>query len=303
MNNLRIIICFILFFSVNLAFAQDLDSLLEAELNKNKEKEFVEASFKSGRIILGQSIENKAKGELDFLISHHFGDFSQGSYQFFGLDYSEIRIGFDYGLTDRLTLGIGRSSFNKIIDGNFKLKILKQSAGHGKMPVSVSFYSNMALTTLRWAEPERDNRFDSRFFYAFELLIARKMSSSLTLQITPSMIHRNLVKTMDDQNDVFSVGFGGRMKFSKRASINLEYYHLLPGKTADDFFNSLSVGVDIETGGHIFQIFLTNSNGLIEQAFISGTTGDWLNGNIKLGFNITRAFAIIKNKGIDQENF
>ena len=278
------------------ASAQNLDSLLEAETNSNNEKEYAEAFFKSTRIILGQSIENKAYGELNFLISHHFGNISDGAYHLYGLDYSEIRLGFEYGITDWLTLGFGRSSFNKIYDGNFKLKLLRQSSGDKSMPLSMSFYSNIALNSTHWANPDRENRFDSRLSYAYELLIARKFNSSLSLQITPSLVHRNLVKTKEDQNDVFSIGFGGRIKMSKRISLNAEYYYLLPGKTADDFYNSFSFGIDIETGGHVFQLFLTNSNGLIEQVFIAETVGNWLDGNIRLGFNISRTFTLTKHK-------
>ncbi len=297
----RIILCSILFIILKITpcRAQNLDSLLQVETDSNKEKEYVEATFKSTRIILGQSIENKAYGELNFLISHHFGNISDGSYHLYGLDYSEIRLGFEYGITDWLTIGIGRSSFNKIFDGSFKLKILRQSTGEKNIPFSISFYSNIALNSLHWANPDRANRFDSRLSYAYELLIARKLNSSLSLQLTPSMIHRNLVKTPADQNDVFSVGVGGRIKMSKRFSLNAEYYYLLPGKTADDFYDSFSVGVDIETGGHVFQIFLTNSNGMIEQSFIPETTGSWLKGNIRLGFNISRTFTLTKHKIID----
>ncbi len=291
----------ILFFSFNIINlqAQDLDSLLNAEISDANEKEIVEATFKSTRIILGQSIENMSKGELNFLISHHFGNLNSGAYNFFGLDYSEIRLGFEYGLTKWLSLGIGRISYNKIYDGNLKLKLLKQSSGEKAMPISLSFYSSMALNTLHWAYPERDNRFDSRLSYAFELLLARKMSSKISLQLVPSMVHRNLVKTSEDQNDVFSVGFGGRIKLTNRFSISSEYYYVLPGKTADDFYDSFSIGFEIETGGHVFQIFFTNSNGFIEQAFIPETVGSWLNGDVKLGFNISRTFSVIKNKSVD----
>lgn len=279
--------------------SQDLDSLLEAETNIHQEKEFVEATFKATKIILGQSIENKARGELNFLISHHFGNLNSGAYNFFGLDYSEIRLGFDYGLTKWLTIGVGRSSFNKIYDGYLKFILLRQTAGEKKIPLSVSFFSSMALNSLHWAEPDRDNLFDSRLSYCFEFLIASKINSVFSLQLTPSMVHRNLVETIEDQNDVFAIGLGGRIKLSKRISLNAEYFYTLPGKTADDYYDSFSTGIDIETGGHIFQVFLTNSNGLIEQVFIPETNGSWLNGDIKLGFNISRNFTLIKNKQID----
>jgi hypothetical protein len=279
--------------------AQDLDSLLEAELNMNEEVEIVQATFKATRIVLGQSIENTAKGELNFIISHHFGTINQGMYNLFGLDKSTIRFGFEYGLTKKISIGYGRSSLNKIYDGNIKLKILQQSTGKKNIPLSISAFSNIGITSLDWANPKRDNLFESRIFYNFQLLMARKLSSRLSLQISPTLIHRNLVKTKKDQNDVFSIGAGGRIKLSNRTSFNAEYFYLLPGKTADDYYDSFSIGFDIETGGHVFQIYATNSNGMIEQEFIPETNGSWNKGDVRLGFNISRVFTIVKNKTTD----
>ncbi len=278
------------------AFAQDLDSLLEAELNKTEEIEIVEATFKATRLVLGHSIENTAKGELNFLISHHFGTINQGFYNYWGLDQSSIRFGFDYGITKKLNIGIGRSSLNKIYDGYIKLKLLRQSTGKKTIPLSVSAFSNIGITSLKWANPDRDNLFESRISYTFQLLMARKFSSRLSFQLTPTMVHRNLVKTKEDENDVFSIGAGGRLKLTNRVTINAEYFYLLPGKTADDYYDSFSIGFDIETGGHVFQVYVTNSNGMIEQEFIPKNNGSWENGDIRLGFNISRVFTIVKNK-------
>lgn len=283
-------------------FAQDLDSLLEAELNKNQEVEYVEATFKATRIVLGQSIENTAKGELNFIISHHFGTLNQGAYNLWGLDQSSIRFGFEYGVTKNLSIGIGRSSHDKVYDGFAKLKILHQSTGTKTMPISISAFSNIGITTLDWAEPDRDNLFESRLSYTFQLLLARKINRSLSFQLSPTMIHRNLVMTVDDENDVFSIGIGGRLKLTNRISFNAEYFYLLPGKTADDYYDSFSLGFDIETGGHVFQVYATNSTGMIEQAFVPGTLGNWGAGDVRLGFNISRVFTIIKNKTIDLED-
>jgi len=300
----KILVISILFFVLVLAKinAQNLDSLLNVELKASSEKEYVQATFKGTRIVLGQSIENKAHGELNFMISHHFGYVNSGIYEFYGLDHAEMRLGFEYGITDRLTVGIGRSSYNKVYDGSFKLKLLQQSTGTKAIPLSISLFSSMAAYSYHWPEPNRNNLFSSRLSYAFELLIARKMNSRLSLQLTPSLIHRNLVKTSTDQNDVYSIGVGERMKLSKRFSLNAEYYYLLPGKTADDFYNSFSLGIDIETGGHVFQIFLINSSAMLEQYFIPETAGSWAKGDISLGFNISRNFTIIKHNKIDKND-
>ena len=284
--------------------AQDLESLLDEQLNNQNDAEYTTATFKGTHIVLGQSIENTAKGELNFLIQHHFGTLNTGAYNFWGLDQSDIRLGFEYGLTDWWQIGIGRSSYNKIYDGNIKLKLLRQQKGIKNIPFSISFYSNMLINSLDWAEPNRDNLFSSRLSYAFQFLMARKFNKSLSLQLNSTLIHRNLVKTPEDQNDVFSIGLGGRYKLGKRFSLNAEYFYLLPGKTADDFYNSFSVGFDIETGGHVFQIFLTNSNASVEPAFIAETKGSWANGDIRLGFNISRVFTLVKHKeAIFDEDF
>lgn len=299
LNNIMLRISFSLIFSVFFFVyfsAQDLEDLLDEQMDNEQNQNLVQATFKGTHIVLGQSIENTAKGELNFLIKHHFGTLNSGAYQLWGLDQSDIRLGFEYGITDRFQIGIGRSSYNKLFDGSIKTKILRQQEGKKNIPISLSFYSVMTINSLRWADPNRDNLFSSRMSYGFEFLIARKMTHALSLQLTPGLIHRNLVKTALDENDVYSLGAGGRYKIGKRFSINAEYYYILSEKTSNDFYNSFSVGFDIETGGHVFQIFLTNSNTLIEPEFIPNTKGSWANGDIRIGFNIARVFTIIKHK-------
>ena len=273
-------------------YSQDLmDMLGEDEAEKT---DYTYATFKATRIINGQSIELPPNGALNFVISHHFGAINSGAYEFFGLDQANIRFGFDYGITDWLSVGIGRSSVRKTYDGSLKVKILRQSSGAKRLPVTLTLFANTAITSLKWQEPERTNYFSSRMEYAYQLLLARKFGSRLSLQLMPTLIHRNLVETIEDQNDVWAIGAGGRMKVSNRVAVTAEYYYLLPGKTADDFHNVFSVGVDLETGGHVFQLYLTNTQGLIEEQFIPMTDGDWLDGDIFLSFNINRTFQIVK---------
>ena len=276
----------------SMASAQDLmDMLNEDEAPKT---EYTYATFKATRIINGQSIEIPPKGALNFVISHHFGAINSGAYEFFGLDQANIRFGFDYGVTDWLSVGIGRSSVRKTYDGSVKLKLLRQSSGAKNMPLTMTLFANTAITSLKWQDPEQINYFTSRMEYAYQLLLARKFGSRLSLQLMPTMIHRNLVETIEDQNDVFAIGAGGRFKVSNRVAITGEYYYLLPGKTADDYYNTFSIGVDLETGGHVFQLYLTNTQGLIEEQFIPMTDGNWLDGDIFLSFNINRTFQIVK---------
>ena len=285
-------ITLLLIMFISMVSAQDLmDMLNEEEAPKT---EYTYATFKATRIINGQSIEIPPKGALNFVISHHFGAINSGAYEFFGLDQANIRFGFDYGVTDWLSVGIGRSSVRKTYDGSVKLKLLRQSSGAKNMPLTMTLFANTAITSLKWQDPEQINYFTSRMEYAYQLLLARKFGSRLSLQLMPTMIHRNLVETIEDQNDVFAIGAGGRFKVSNRVAITGEYYYLLPGKTADDYYNTFSIGVDLETGGHVFQLYLTNTQGLIEEQFIPMTDGNWLDGDIFLSFNINRTFQIVK---------
>ncbi len=266
------------------------DDLMDLIDEDKETTEYAFATFKTTRIVTGQSIENPAKNNLLFIVSHQFGRINSGASNYFGFDQATIRLGFEYGVTDWLALGIGRSSKYSTIDGFLKVKLLRQSTGLKTMPVAVSYFTNMTINTKDWKDSDKKNEFTSRLQYAHQILIARKFTSSLSLQLMPTFIHRNLVETKDDQNNVFAIGAGGRIKITNQFTFNMEYYYLLPGQTADDYKNSLSIGFDIDTGGHVFQIYFTNSQGLIEEYFVAETTDRWLDGNIHLAFNIKRTF-------------
>jgi hypothetical protein len=278
-------------------YAQDLMDLLKEEAPG---KEYTYATFKTTRVINGHSIENPSKGVLLFIISHRFGKLNDGAYELFGLDKSSIRFGLEYGIGDRLALGIGRSTYNKNFDGFIKYKICRQHTGKKNMPFSISWLSDINVNSLKWQYPERKNYFSSRLSYVNQLLIARKFSPGFSLQLSPTFVHNNLVALHNDQNDIYSVGIGGRIKLTKRISMNAEYYYLLPGKTADTYKNSFSLGFDIETGGHVFQLLCTNSQGMFNKAFITETSEEWLNGGIHFGFNISRVFTVKKPKSFSK---
>lgn len=270
-------------------FAQDLMNMLEDDAPKTN---YAYATFKTTRVVLGQSVESPASGTLQFLVEHNFGSVNQGAYNMWGLDVSTVRLGLEYGINDWLSVGVGRSSFEKTFDGSVKAKILRQSTGKRTMPLSVSFYGATMLNSLKWADTSRTNYFSSRMSYVAQLLIARKFSNAFSLQLTPTYVHKNLVPLRTDQNDIFSVGVGGRLKVTQRTTLNAEYFYLLPGTTADKYENCLSLGVDIETGGHVFQFRLTNAQPMFDRAFITETTGKWLDGDIFLGFTINRVFTL-----------
>ena len=274
----------------------DLMTQLENETAASNPVNYTTATFKTTRLINGHSIENVAEGVLDVKISHRFGTLNGGFYELFGLDNASMRMGVDYGIKSWLMVGIGRSTFQKTYDGFLKVKLLRQSTGTKNIPVSVSLLSTMAVQTLKWADPDRENYFSSRLSYTHQLLVARKFSENLSLQLMPTFIHRNLAIRADEPNDLWAIGIGGRQKISKRVSVNVEYYYMLPGSKLPGTTNSLSVGFDIETGGHVFQLHFTNSTAMTEKNFISETTGKWDRGDILFGFNISRVFTIGKRK-------
>ena len=279
-------------YAVNARAQDDLLSLLESE--EEPVTEFATASFKTTRVINAQSLENVAGGVLDMKISHRFGFINGGAYELFGLDEATIRIGLDYGITDRLMVGWGRSSFEKTYDAFAKYKILRQSAGKVNMPVTLSWYGSTAITTLKFADTDRVNYFTSRMYYTHQLIIGRKFSGAFSLQLMPTFVHRNLVKNENEKNDVYALGAAARQKLTKRVAINLEYFYLLPDQVDQRYRNSLSIGFDIETGGHVFQLHFTNSTSMIERGYVTETVGDWLNGDIHFGFNVSRVFTLRK---------
>jgi hypothetical protein len=271
-------------------FAQDIEQILK-ELTDNSPN-YTFGTFKGTTIINGQSIEVPGKNDLRFVISHRFGEITQGIYSMFGLDQGTTRLGFEYGINDIASISIGRNTFDKIYDGSVKLRVLRQQTGLKNIPVSVTLYASTYVKTLKWEIPERDNLFSSRISYVTQVLVARKFNQKLSIQISPSYIHKNLVPTPEDQNNIFAVGLGGRYKLGKKFSLNGEYYYLLPGKTADDYINSLSIGFDLESAGHVFQLHVTNSQLMFARGFITETTGDWTEGEIYFGFNIYRVFTL-----------
>ena len=270
---------------------EDEDDLL-ALLEEEETIDYIYATFKANRIINLHSVENTAKGVLDVKISHRFGFINGGFSELFGLDQASIRIGADYGITNWLMVGFGRSSFEKTYDGFAKVKLVRQSKGKKKMPFTASFMASTAIKTIEFQDPDRENYFSSRMYYVFQGLIGRKFNESLSLQLSPTLVHRNLVRTSSEANDVLSLGVGGRIKLNKRLSLNAEYIYVLPDQLAPGYRNSFSIGVDIETGGHVFQLHFTNSTSMIEKGFITETIGNWGDGGIHFGFNVSRVFTV-----------
>ncbi len=295
-------ITLLLFCSCSLLFklhAQEVDLFKTNEEDSKKKAaettDYIEATFKATRLVHGHSIETTKKNILDFRIHHRFGYVNTGSYELFGLDNATARISFDAGLSDRLAIGIGRSSYQKQYDGFVKYKLLRQSTGKKEMPISFTLVSSMIIKSIKNTDPQKPYTTADKTSYAFQGIIARKFNANTSIQLMPTMVHYNLVPLAKNPNDMFSLGIGGRQKISKKVSINAEYYYQF--NQFENTKNSLAIGVDIETGGHVFQLHFTNSTGMTEPTFIHETTGDFFKGDIHFGFNISRSFTLKKNKG------
>lgn len=296
MNRLPALIFAILLSSFIRTYGQDTDllSLIEPE---KQPVERVRNAFKGTRVINGHSMEMLAGGVLDFRILHRFGRLNQGSYELFGLDQASIRLGLDYGVTDWLTVGIGRSTFKKEVDALVKAKLLWQTEGGRSFPVSVVLVEGMVINTLHFADPERTNYFSSRLNYYHQVIIGRKFGSAFSLQLSPTMVHRNLVDSLTRRHDVVAAGIGARLKLTKRLALMVDYFLVADNFLYDtDYIHPLSLGLDIETGGHVFQLHVTNATGMNERAFITETTGAWSKGDIHFGFNISRVFTLRHKK-------
>ncbi|HLP14035.1 MAG TPA: DUF5777 family beta-barrel protein [Flavobacteriales bacterium] len=288
------------FFTVSTGMSQDmLDDLGEEPAEVTR----VTAAFKNSKVINAQSTETTHKGVLDFRISHRFGMLSGGMYELFGLDQASLRLSFDYGITSRLMVGFGRSTYQKTYDEYLKYKILWQTEGSNKMPITMIWYSNMAINSLKVPENlPYEFKFSQRIVYTHQLIIGRKFTEGLTLELLPTIVHRNIVATAAEKNTVYVIGGAGRIKLTRRIALNAEYFYVLPDQLAKDatgkdvYTNSLSIGFDIETGGHVFQLHFTNSPIMIDKGYITETTQKWTDGDINFGFNISRVFTIVKPK-------
>ena len=280
-----------------MASAQDdLLNMLNSEQPKKPIPVF--ATFKTTRLISGQSNETVAKKHLNFVILHRFGEVNKGAYELWGMDQAYMRLAFDYGLTDNIQLGVARSTVGKTYDGNVKWKIIKQASGGS--PVGITYYGNMALSTNEFADKTIDNYFTSRMTYCNQILFTKKFNDVLSVLLAPSMVHKNLVTYNKDANTIFSVGLGASIKITRSTRFNIEYYPRLNGR--DDLLNGqktydyLGLGFDIETGGHVFQMMFCNATGMYEQAAIAQTTTSWSDMGIRLGFNLSRTFSMDSSK-------
>jgi len=290
----RLLILF-LFASIS-AFAQDdLLKMLEAESVVKGEK--VIATFKSDKVINIETNETVGKSNLDIRIGHLFGNIGEesggGIHNFYGLDQSaDIRIGLHYGLTDKLTAGIARVKRNENLEGLLKYRLLEQTTDD-KVPIAISLFSN-ATYSIKSSEVVEENV--HRWTYCTQVIFARKFSSKFSFVIVPTFIHRNFVSA-DDENNTFSLSAGMRLKITKSTSFVTDYSHTFGRKNlTEEIYDVIGIGAEIETGGHVFTLMLSNASGILANDFLVNTEDSWTKGGMKISFIISRMLRFSKAK-------
>ena len=271
------------------------DSTLTLDDETADVKTLVTHAFNSSYVVNGHSTNTLSPGRLNFFISHRFGTFDQGPFNLFGLDDSSIRFGFEYGITNRLTAGLGRSSAGKNYDGFLKYKLLTQSHGGGgaAMPVSVVWFSSAAVSSVDWKSKTLNDgryRFSDYLVYTHQALISRRFSSRLSLQLSPTLVHRNKLRTAGEAHDVYALGLGGRLRVTRKMHVTADYFYAF--NNAPGARNPGAIGIDLVTGGHVFQVYLNNAKGIIEKEFLTNTPGNLGKGQVGIGFTVMRSFVL-----------
>lgn len=282
--------------AVNLNAQDDLLEMLEKEIKP--ERIPVDATFKATRVINCHSIERMQAGALEFRVAHRFGLINSGFRDFFGLDESSSCISLEYGITNWMMAGVARATVDEVFNGFLKFSPLRQSKGRWAVPVSMSLYLAANTNTKDYPDPSWVVDAVHRRNMCAQLLVARKFTPWLSLQLSPTYVHRNMVATPQDPNELFALGIGGRLKFTPRTALTCEYFMVKDKDlmTGPKRYNPLSIGVDIETGSHVFQLFVTNSFYIVENGFLGETTRTWTKGQVHVGFNISRVFTLYKKK-------
>lgn len=277
----RIFLILSIWLFCNSSYAQD--NLLDILENNSNEKT-IAPSFKGLQIVNLQSTKLPIKNDFYFVISHRFGSLEDGINTFFGLDNATTKLGFIYGIQDWISVGISRHTLNKAYEGSLKYRLLKQNE---KSPITLVGYQTIQINSQLDKDVYPNLTFENRLTYASQALISHAFSNSLTAEVIGSYVHKNVYNPDIENRNQFSIGGGGRLKLSKRLSLNAEYMY----SNHPSFYNNpLSLGLDIETGGHVFQLLFVNSQGMTESSYLTNATGDWSKGDIYFGFNLYRVF-------------
>lgn len=269
-----------------LAFSQE--ELLAEIDNDSVTDEYAIAAFKGLKIVNFESTKLVAKKELTFIVSHRFGSIENGFDTFFGLDDAVTRLNFIYGISDGFNIGISRSSYQKIYEGSLKYRLITQQ--ENGFPFTIVGYNSLMINTAL----DKDNlpkiKFKHRLSYATQILISRKLNTNFSVEMIPTYFHDNYVSINEQDNAQFAIGVGGRYKLGKRWSLNMDYGIHLNRASNSPFKNPLSIGVDLETGGHVFQMHFTNAQPMNTNGFLGQASGNWADGDIYFGFNLSRVF-------------
>lgn len=276
------IICFLIPVSI---FSQ---TDLLSEIDSDTEQDFKSAAFKGLKIVNFESTKMVSKKELYFVVSHRFGSLKSGFKDFFGLDQAVTRLNLIYGISDAINIGISRSSFRKIYESSLKIRLLREKKGGS--PFTIVSSSNILINTSLDKAILPKLEFKNRLGYTTQLLISKKFNQNFSLQLMPTFFHDNFVDINEQDNSQYVIGFGGRHKISKRVSVNFDYGLHLNRSENSPFVNPLSIGFDIETGGHVFQLHFTNAQPMNTNSFLGQATGDWADFDIFFGFNLSRVF-------------
>jgi len=288
-------------------YAQSADSLMKSMTDTAKIRS-INPTFKSTHIVLSHSTETEKKHDLDLRIRHHFGDIGGefgSAHTLYGLDVAtDLFIGLDYGITDKLTVSIGRSKHDELFNGYLKYKIIEQGGGkNGNIPLNITVLGQMGWIAREPFSTTEFTSYANRFSYFLQPIFSRKFSQRLSLQVAPSVLFRKNVIDIRDPENLFSIGFAGRFKLSKRLSFIADYTLInglnRPVDLSQKFYNPLGVGLEIETGGHVFSLNFMNSEYIAENSFIADTQKSWKHGGVRFGFTISRNFTLFKSKNKD----
>jgi hypothetical protein len=274
----------LLFFLFPLLTFSQTDLLSGVETPSAKEK--VTSAFKALKIVNLESTKLAAKGDLYFVVAHRFGSIKDGFEGFYGLDNANTQIKFIYGVTNGLNVSAARSEFAY----DFATKYMLFPQIKDGLPVTIAGFNSLSINNTLKESLYPKLQFKDRLTYVAQLLISRKFSEKLSLEIVPSFFHQNFVEDVDQSNSQYAIGFGGRYKFAKRWSLNMDYAAHLNRASNSLYKNPLSIGFDLETGGHVFQMHFTSSQAIDEAGYLGRTTGDWTKGDIFFGFNLARVF-------------
>ena len=270
-------------FLATMTYSQD--DLLKDLDSTQVEESYAAATFKALQLVTLQTTKMAAKNEFYFVVSHRFGTVKDGFDSFFGLDNATTKLGGIYGVTDWLSVSLSRHTLNKMYETGLKYRLARQNAN---FPVDIVGYSVADINTFLEKDQYPSLEFKHRMTYVQQVLVSRKINEKLSLELVPSYLHKNLYNPAIENDNQFSFGGGGRYKITKRLSVNLEYMHNFD--TPDFYENPLSVGLDIETGGHVFQLIFTNSQSMSESGYLTNATGEWGKGDFFFGFNLYRVF-------------